>query len=237
MHVDWWTLGLQTVNFLALVWLLRHFLYRPAMAAIEARRAALHRDREAAGQARLVAEREAETQRALTAEIDAGRRAIIAEAEAEAAERSRNLMAEARGDADRMLERSRERMEAERREAAQTLRREAARLAVSMAGGLLGNGPKPSAEPFLEMLEAGLGEPRRSAEVEIACAPPLDPADEASWRARLERRFPGAAMVFRHDPALLAGARLTADGVETEASWRDALVRAEKDLVDHAQSG
>lgn len=237
MHVDWWTLALQTVNFLVLIGLLRHFLYRPAMAAIEARRAALQRDREAAGEARLGAEREVEAQRKLTAEIDAGRRAIIAAAEAEVGERTKLLMAEARREAEQMLEQSRERVAAERREAAQTVRSEAARLAAAMTGGLLGNGPKPSAGAFLEMLEAGLGEPRPTVtEVEVACMPPLDPTAEAHWRGRLERRFPGVPLVFRQDPSLLAGARLVVDGVEMEASWRDALARAEKDLIDHAQS-
>jgi F-type H+-transporting ATPase subunit b len=237
MHIDWWTLALQAVNFLVLIALLRHFLYRPAMAAIEARRAALLRDREAAAQARQAAEQEAEAQRKLTAEIDTGRRAIIAAAEAEAGERTKTLMAEARRDADQLLDHSRQQVAAERRDAAQMVRGEAARLAVAMAGGLLGNGPKPSAEAFLEILEAELGEPGRAAEVEIACMPPLDPEAEARWRGRLGRRFSGAALVFRPDPSLLAGARLVVDGVEMEASWRDALARAERDLIDHVQSG
>lgn len=236
MHMDWWTLALQAVNFLVLVGLLRHFLYRPAMAAIEARRVALHRDREAAGQARLAAEQEAESQRKLTAEIDAGRRAIIAAAEAEADERTRRMMAEARRDADQMLERSRERVAAERGEAAQMVRSEAARLAVAMAGGLLGNGPKPSAEAFLEILEAQLGEPGLTADVEVACMPPLEPGAVERWRGRLGRRFPGATLVFQTDPSLLAGARLVVDGVEMEASWRDALARAERELIDHVRS-
>ena len=38
MTIDWWTLFLQTVNFLVLVWLLQHFLYNPVRAVIEKRR-------------------------------------------------------------------------------------------------------------------------------------------------------------------------------------------------------
>ncbi len=37
MLIDWFTVGAQALNFLILVWLLRHFLYRPVLAAIEAR--------------------------------------------------------------------------------------------------------------------------------------------------------------------------------------------------------
>ena len=42
MRIDWWTLGLQTINILVLVWLLAHFLFRP-IAAIIAERKALAR--------------------------------------------------------------------------------------------------------------------------------------------------------------------------------------------------
>ena len=40
MHIDLWTLALQTINVLVLVWLLARFLFRPVAAIIAARRAA-----------------------------------------------------------------------------------------------------------------------------------------------------------------------------------------------------
>src|SRR5476651_1970348 len=40
MTIDWWTLGIQTVNVLILVWLLGRFFWRPVAAMIEQRRAA-----------------------------------------------------------------------------------------------------------------------------------------------------------------------------------------------------
>ena len=39
MRIDWWTLALQAVNVLILVWLLGRFLFRPVMDAIAARQA------------------------------------------------------------------------------------------------------------------------------------------------------------------------------------------------------
>lgn len=41
MQFDWTTFGLEIVNFLVLVWLLWRFLYRPVLAAIDGRRAAI----------------------------------------------------------------------------------------------------------------------------------------------------------------------------------------------------
>ena len=37
MSIDWITVAAQIVNFLALVWLLRRFLYRPILDGIDAR--------------------------------------------------------------------------------------------------------------------------------------------------------------------------------------------------------
>src|SRR5450631_1339835 len=40
MSLDWWTLGLQTVNIVILVWLLQRFFWKPISAVIAERRAA-----------------------------------------------------------------------------------------------------------------------------------------------------------------------------------------------------
>src|SRR5665811_350511 len=37
MLIDWFTVGAQVLNFLILVWLLKRFLYKPILAAIDAR--------------------------------------------------------------------------------------------------------------------------------------------------------------------------------------------------------
>ena len=37
MTIDWFTVGAQIVNFIVLVWLLKRFLYKPVLAAIDAR--------------------------------------------------------------------------------------------------------------------------------------------------------------------------------------------------------
>ena len=37
MLIDWFTVGAQTLNFLILVWLMKRFLYKPILNAIDAR--------------------------------------------------------------------------------------------------------------------------------------------------------------------------------------------------------
>ena len=58
MRIDWWTLGLQTVNVLILVALLARFLFRPVVAVMDERRAAA---------AKLISDAEAEKVKAVAA--------------------------------------------------------------------------------------------------------------------------------------------------------------------------
>ena len=43
MHIDWWTLALQTVNVLVLIWILARFFFRPIMDVVAKRQAAADR--------------------------------------------------------------------------------------------------------------------------------------------------------------------------------------------------
>lgn len=90
MTIDWWTLGIQTVNVVILVWLLGRYFWRPVAAMIEQRRVAAQR---------LLAEAETKQNAATTAlaEIQHTRAGFAQEREAilgaarEAGERERAI--------------------------------------------------------------------------------------------------------------------------------------------------
>jgi F-type H+-transporting ATPase subunit b len=98
MLIDWFTVGAQAINFLILVWLLQRFLYRPVLAAIDAR--------EQKVSARLVAAaaREAQAQaagqdfRRRTEEFDRERESLLRKATDEAATERQRLVESARQD-------------------------------------------------------------------------------------------------------------------------------------------
>ena len=245
MPFDWWTLALQTINFLVLVWLLQRFLYRPVLAAIDARRATLRRAEDPAKEARRAAQAAAEARTAELAEIEASRRSILASAEDGAKARGERVLAEARAEAEGIVARARGQIDQERREAAIAIREQAARLAGALARGLLRDVPKPPADVFLEVLAPHLAAvataevERLKAEggaIEVACQPPLDDAAATLWRHRLEQRFGAVPIRFVAAPAMLAGARISFSGSRLEASWDDAVSRAEKELTDDAQT-
>ena len=98
MRIDWWTLALQAANFLVLVWLLQHFLYRPVQAIIMERQQQADGVLAAADATRAVAERlrsELEEQRAA---LERDRHQAVEEALARARVEAAALLERARAD-------------------------------------------------------------------------------------------------------------------------------------------
>src|SRR6516162_6716322 len=99
MQIDWWTLGLQAVNALVLVWLLAHFLFRPVVAAIAAKQKAAGQLLADAQAAKAEAEAEREKAVAETARLVERRSGAFKAAEAEAEAEKASLLATAQAEA------------------------------------------------------------------------------------------------------------------------------------------
>jgi F-type H+-transporting ATPase subunit b len=99
MLIDWFTVAAQAVNFLVLVWLLQHFLYKPILAAIDAR------ENKIAAALTAAAARQAEAQKSrdeMTAKLkafDAERAARLAQAKLEVQQEREQLLDAARREA------------------------------------------------------------------------------------------------------------------------------------------
>jgi F-type H+-transporting ATPase subunit b len=100
MLIDWFTVVAQGLNFLVLVWLLKRYLYRPVLAAIDAREKMIALAIADAASQRTAAEAERASFAAKTAALDGERAALLDQAASAAdAERAR-LLAETRAEAD-----------------------------------------------------------------------------------------------------------------------------------------
>ena len=98
MLIDWFTVGAQAVNFLILVWLLRRFLYKPVLAAIDAREKKVAAQIEDAAAREAQAQVESEALRKRNEAVDHEREGLLRTAtDAAAAERQR-LIESARQD-------------------------------------------------------------------------------------------------------------------------------------------
>lgn len=100
MMIDWFTVAAQTLNFLVLVWLLKRFLYKPILDAIDAREQRIAT--ELANAAATMAEAGEARARFehMNAEFDRQRDEMTASAAEEAKAERRRLLARAREDAE-----------------------------------------------------------------------------------------------------------------------------------------
>jgi F-type H+-transporting ATPase subunit b len=92
MLIDWFTVGAQAVNFLILVWLMKRFLYKPVLAAIDAREKRIADELQQAAAAQSQAEKERNDLRVQTESLQGQRGELLRAAVADAgAERQRLL--------------------------------------------------------------------------------------------------------------------------------------------------
>src|SRR5215471_9519538 len=102
MHIDWWTLGLQAVNAVVLIWFLAYFLFRPVADAIAGRQKAAGQMLADAKAAKVAAENERNKVLAETAQLTAHRGEAMKAIEAEAAAAKSALLLKAQAEADKI---------------------------------------------------------------------------------------------------------------------------------------
>lgn len=236
MHIHWWTLTLQTINVLILIWLLTRFFFRPVADIIAKRRQEANKlltDAEAEREA--AHELHSSVQKAQT-DIAEKREALIAEAQKAAqAERARLLealsqdIAKRRSEAEAALAR-------DRAAADEALLSHASELAVEIAERLV---TRVSPEIMLEAFLAPICEELRAlppealdSNVEIITATPLSTDEKARVSAALNAaRGREETLRFTSDPALLAGMELHGHNTIIRNSWRSDLNRIREELT------
>ncbi len=236
MHIDLWTLALQTINVLVLVWLLAHFLFRPVAAIIAERRAAADK---------LLADAAAKLQQATDEAAAVAHQRdgltgegqhILAEARATAEAERATLLQHASDAAARLQADAQQAIRRDEGAMREALEREANDLALTIATRLLQRVPARALNrAFLENLADTLATyPARGSligtTIELRSAVPLDTAAQDDCRDVLARAL-GAApeLGFRTDPTLIAGIELAAPHALIRNSWR-----ADLDRITHA---
>ncbi len=157
MKIDFWTLALQAINALILIWLLSYVLYRPVVRVIAQRREAA---------AKLLADAEAERDRARQAtaaakaqqaELAAGREAALKAAQTDAEAARARLLAAAQAEVDALRQQAQAERDKRRAAEQRAAEQRAAALAVDIAGRLLDRLPASArGAGFLDDLVASL---------------------------------------------------------------------------------
>jgi F-type H+-transporting ATPase subunit b len=100
MLLDWFTIGAQALNFLILVWLMKHFLYKPILNAIDAREKLIAKELADADAKKSEAQKERDEFQKKNEEFDQQRAALLTKATDEAKAERLRLLEEARKAAD-----------------------------------------------------------------------------------------------------------------------------------------
>jgi F-type H+-transporting ATPase subunit b len=100
MLIDWFTVGAQTLNFLILVWLLKRFLYKPILNAIDTREKRIAVELADAAAKKSDAQKERDEFQHKNETFDAQRAALLTKANEEAGIERKRMLDEARKSAD-----------------------------------------------------------------------------------------------------------------------------------------
>lgn len=248
MHLDWWTIGLQTINFGILVWLLHRFLYKPVLAMIDARKVEVRRQFDAAKEIEEKAKTELAQVEAARAGIAHEREAALNAAALQAKELAEARRAQAEREAQALIDATRKTLAEEREKALDEARRLALDLGAEFAQRLLAEVPMQyRAEAWIERIEQHLNalspaerdalarqlDDGKTLTVVTAC--PLPPATTDQWKERLGRSFGNSGVTFEVNPDLIAGAELHFPTAILRFSWQSALMAARTEVGAHAR--
>jgi F-type H+-transporting ATPase subunit b len=113
MLIDWFTVGAEIVNFLVLVWLLKRYLYRPILAAIDAREKDIVSRRAAALADQEKARKEREDYQRQREALEQQHLALMNKAQEEAKAERTQLLQEATRDSENLRQTRRKELEEE----------------------------------------------------------------------------------------------------------------------------
>lgn len=242
MQIDWWTLALQTINLLVLLWILGRFLFRPIARIIEERQAAAAKILDDTKHAREQAEAALEQARKETADAAAARSGALAEAATQAKEEKARLIKEAREEAEKLRQQAGAEIEHMRKNAMAEYGRQASRLAVDIAQQLFERLPDSAkVDGFIDGLASAIGDMPEGARAEIGAegaplvlkaARPLTPEETETCRKAIADALGRSVdLETKVDPSLIAGLELEAAHAEIRNNFRADLERIAKELT------
>ncbi|MBS0476607.1 MAG: F0F1 ATP synthase subunit B, partial [Proteobacteria bacterium] len=227
MLIDWFTVGAQVVNFLILVWLLKRFLYRPILDAIDAREQRIARElAEADAKKAEAAEERADFERK-NAAFDKEKASLLAQAVAAANAERQRLLDAARQHAAELSARRQETLLREAQDLNHEIGRRAQQEVFAIARKALGDLADATLEErmvgvFIHRLQALSADERQklAAALQAAARPMVvrttfelaQPEQTSAAEAIKALLGNGTEIRFETAPDLVSGIELSSDG-------------------------
>ena len=238
MLIDWFTVAAQALNFLVLVWLLKRFLYKPILDAIDAREQRIAAEIADAEAVRVEAGEARQAFEGKNAAFDAQRAELLAEAQAAARSERERLVAEAREDTEAQRTRWQQALRNERESLSEALslhtREEVFAIARTVLTDLAGTDLDARlTEVFIRRLREMDGEERAtltdalsaaSGPVRVRSAFALPADQRAAIEAAVHEGFATTTPIqFETVPLLVSGIELVSNGRKLAWSIADCL--------------
>lgn len=241
MTLDWWTLGLEAVNVLILVWLLQRFLWRPVAALIAERRKTAQTMLDDAKSAKDQAAASLADIEATRAGFTAEREKILAEARVTADAASEATLKDAQAKAEKLRKAAETHIASEKAAAEKLQADQAASLAVDISARLAGrlSGPEITNSFLAWLTDAikAMPEAEKMAALndgkglKLVSSDALKPAEKTRIKAEIADALGGKpALSFEMDSALIAGLELRGAHFALRNSWQADLARILEDL-------
>ena len=245
MLIDWFTVGAQALNFLILVWLMKRFLYKPILNAIDAREKRIAKELADADAKKTEAQKERDEFQHKNEEFDQQRDGLLSQAKDEVKAERQRLLDEARQAADTLRAKQQDALEREQQslnvEITRRTREEVFAIARKTLTDLAGTSlEERMSDVFARRLrkmdgeaKAGLTEALKSASSPALVRSAFDlPAEQrAAIQNALNETFSADIHVrFETAPDLVSGIELTTNGRKVAWSIADYLASLEKSV-------
>jgi F-type H+-transporting ATPase subunit b len=243
MLIDWFTVGAQALNFIILVWLLKRFLYKPILHAVDAREKRIAAELADADAKKAEAQKERDEFQHKNEEFDLQRAALLSKATDEAKAERQRLLNDARKTADALSAKRQETLRSDAHNLNQAIRHRAQQEVFGIARKALTDLATTSleermAEVFTRRLRTmdgkakeGLAEALKTASAPALVRSAFDlPAEQrAALQKALNETFSAEVHIrFETAPDLISGIELTTNGQKVAWSIANYLASLEK---------
>jgi F-type H+-transporting ATPase subunit b len=243
--IDWYTVGAQALNFLILVWLMKRFLYKPVLAAIDVREKRIAKEISDADAKKADAQKEHDEFQHKNEAFDQQRAALLSKATDEAKAERQRLLDEARKAADALTAKRQDALRSDAQNLNQAIIRRTQGEVFAIARKALTDLATTSLEErlvdvFTRRLRAMDGQAKsdfanalrtESGTALVRSAFDLPPEQRATLQNALNETFSAEIHVrFETAPDLVSGIELTASGQKVAWSIADYLGSLEKDV-------
>src|SRR5271157_1240615 len=243
MLINWFTVIAQAINFLILVWLLKRFLYKPILHAIDEREKGIATQLAQAEAKKAEAQRDRDDFQHKNEAFDQERAALLKKATDEAKAERQRLLDEARKDADLLRAKRQDALRNEQRNLSQEIIRWTQKEVFAITRKTLADLATTSLEErmgdvFVHRVRALTGAAKEQLAtafktsnhtVSVHSAFDLPPAQRAAIESAMKEAFaPDAHVQFETAPELVSGIELSTNGHKIAWSIADYLSMLEK---------